>query len=80
MSNADLDFHLIAPAEVAEQLGIRETTLSIWRATGRQELPYVKIGRLVKYRQSDVNQYIRSRIRGCTHGTNVHDAVLQRAA
>ncbi|MBM3269104.1 MAG: helix-turn-helix domain-containing protein, partial [Candidatus Sericytochromatia bacterium] len=45
---------LLTPAEVAERLRVSATTLSIWRCTGRQKLPYVKRGRSVLYRESDV--------------------------
>ena len=79
MIDEESNLNLMEPDDVAYQLGISKNTLSVWRATGRQELPFVKVGRLVKYRQADVSQYIRSRMRNCTHGTNMHDAVLQRA-
>ena len=44
---------LLTPAEAAEILVIPVGTLNAWRAQ-RIELPYVRIGRLVRYRQEDV--------------------------
>lgn len=48
---------LVNPKETAGQLGVQAQTLAIWRMTGRN-LPYVKVGRSVKYKQSDITAYI----------------------
>lgn len=53
---------LITPAQTAELLGIKEQTLTVWRCTKRYPLPYVKVGRSVKYREADVRQFIESRL------------------
>ncbi len=42
-------------------LGTSTTTLSNWRTTGRYRLPFVKVGRLVRYRKSDIEQFISDR-------------------
>jgi len=55
---------LITPKETANILGVGEATLSIWRCTCRYPLPYVKVGRAVKYRLSDVEEFIRQRTIG----------------
>lgn len=44
---------LLTPTEAAGILVIPVSTLNAWR-TQRIELPYVRIGRLVRYRQEDV--------------------------
>ena len=49
---------LLAPEQVADLLGVAEQTLAAWRTTGRYDLPYVKIGRLVRYRQSDIDGFV----------------------
>ena len=36
-------------------------TLAVWRSTGRYNLPFVKIGRLVKYREADLVAFIDRR-------------------
>jgi hypothetical protein len=38
-------------------LGLAVITLNTWRSTGRYGLPYIKTGRLVKYRQSDLEAF-----------------------
>ena len=52
---------LLTPKEVSEILGITKDTLSVWRCTGRYNLPYVKVGRYVRYRNQDVEDFIRRR-------------------
>ncbi len=52
---------LLNSDEVSELLGVRKGTLSYWRCTGRYNLPYVKIGRLVMYKAKDVNDFIQRR-------------------
>lgn len=55
---------LLTPIEVSEILGVSIETLNVWRATNRYPLPYVKAGRLVRYRLADINQFIESRLQG----------------
>ena len=55
---------LMTPAEVAELLGVREQTLTAWRHRGSQELPYVKAGRLVRYKAEDVERFVKMRTVG----------------
>jgi len=52
---------LLTPKEVAAVLRLRECTLATWRCTGRADLPYVKIGRSVRYTADAVAAYIASR-------------------
>ena len=49
---------LLNRREAAAYLGISEQTLAIWKCTGRYSLPYVKIGRLVKYKRADLDAFI----------------------
>ena len=44
--------------EAAQFLGVKPTTLQIWRCTKRYNLPYIKIGRLVRYRQSALEAFL----------------------
>ena len=57
---------LLTPQSVAEMLGVNVETLNVWRATNCYKLPYVKVGRLVRYRLSDVNNFITSRLQGAS--------------
>ena len=47
--------------QAAEVLGVKVSTLSVWRSTGRYRLPFMKMGRLVRYRVSDLAAFMASR-------------------
>jgi excisionase family DNA binding protein len=49
---------LLTPTQAAEMLGVNEQTLAVWRSQGRYDLPYVRVGRCVRYKLSDVEQWI----------------------
>ena len=53
---------LLTPEQTAALLKVRVQTLSVWRTKKRYGLPYVKCGRLVRYRESDVQHFIASRL------------------
>ena len=55
---------LWTPAHAALELGVSVRTLSAWRCTGRHSLPYVKVGRLVRYRQEDVRAWLQRHLQG----------------
>ena len=38
-------------------------TLSVWRSTGRYNLPFVKVGRKVRYRRTDLLAWLQKRTR-----------------
>lgn len=65
---------LLTPAEVAEMLGVQEQTLTAWRARGRYGLPYIKIGRRIRYRRADVEAWLQERTFGHTGESNGHSA------
>lgn len=52
---------LLSASEVADLLGVSISTLAIWRCTKRYPLPYLKVGRLVRYRRADVDQFLAQR-------------------
>ena len=47
--------------QAAVALGVRPTTLAVWRSTGRYNLPFLKVGRSVKYRLSDLAAFLALR-------------------
>jgi excisionase family DNA binding protein len=47
--------------QAAEYLSVREQTLAVWASTGRYSLPYVKVGRAVRYRLSDLDAFLARR-------------------
>jgi len=52
---------LLNSEEAASYLGVAPNSLAVWRTTKRYSLPYIKVGRLVKYRQADLDTFIESR-------------------
>ncbi|MDX2073589.1 MAG: helix-turn-helix domain-containing protein [Alphaproteobacteria bacterium] len=58
MENTHKTEPLLNRKEAAEYLGIKEHTLSVWASEHRYDLPYVKVGRLVKYRLSDLAAFV----------------------
>ena len=56
--NEQEHFPLLSRKEAATYLGVSEQTLAIWKCTKRYNLPFVKIGRLVKYRRADLDDFI----------------------
>lgn len=55
--------NLLSPMEASLLLGVSVDTLSVWRCTGRYNLPFVKVGRLVRYRKSDLDTWLENRAR-----------------
>ena len=50
--------NLLNRKEAAAYLGVKEQTLACWACAGRYSLPFVRVGRLVKYRQQDLDAFI----------------------
>jgi len=48
---------LLAVQDVADWIGLSVETLNQWRSQGLH-IPYVKIGKAVRYLREDVEQYI----------------------
>lgn len=60
MTNTKNTDQLLNRSEAAKMLGIKPETLAHWACVGRYNLPYVKIGRLAKYRSSDIQNFINN--------------------
>lgn len=54
---------LLDENSAAALLDVSPGTLSVWRSTGRYNLPFLKIGRKVRYRHSDLLVWLDSRTR-----------------
>jgi excisionase family DNA binding protein len=52
---------LLTTQEAAEFLGSTVGTLEVWRSSKRYPIPYIKVGRLVRYRRSDLLAWLESR-------------------
>jgi excisionase family DNA binding protein len=47
----------------AAYLGVEPGTLSVWRSTGRYQIPFTKVGRLVRYRTNVLDAWLQTRTR-----------------
>lgn len=54
---------MLSNRDAAAYLGVAESTLNNWRWHGKRELQYVKIGRIVRYKKSDLDEFISSNSR-----------------
>lgn len=54
---------LLDERTLARQLGVSVSTLQTWRYLGRGPR-YLKVGRLVRYRNVDIDAYIAANLRG----------------
>jgi excisionase family DNA binding protein len=52
---------LLRTKQAAKMLGVTEGTLCVWRCVKRYPLRYVKVGRAIRYRVSDVEDFLRMR-------------------
>ena len=56
--------NLLTRKEAAEYLGLAEQTLAAWASARRYSLRYVKLGRSVRYRRTDLDRFIEARTVG----------------
>lgn len=57
---------LLTPEQAAEILGVRVQTMAVWRSYGRYPLPFVRAGRLIRYRTEDLIKFIEDRTQNIT--------------
>lgn len=67
------DYQLLDEKAAAKLLSVSPGTLRVQRCTGASphglpKLPYIKIGRCVRYRLSDIARYIDAHLTGETRG------------
>ena len=55
------DDELLDTPRTAQILDVKPSTLEVWRNTKRYELPYVRVGRNIRYRRPDVLAFIEKR-------------------
>lgn len=65
--NTATNSEYLTPNGFAAEFGIPESTQAVWRSTGRYGLPYIKLGRLVRYRRSEIEAWLASRTMGGAH-------------
>lgn len=54
---------LLDDKQAAALLTVSWGTLGVWRSTGRYNLPFVKVGRMVRYRRADLLAWLEKRYR-----------------
>lgn len=54
---------LLDDKAAAAVLDVTPGTLSVWRSTGRYALPFLKVGRKVRYRRTDLLAWLDKRTR-----------------
>ena len=59
-----MDQKNLSRKQLADLWGISPSTLAVWASTKRYALPYIKIGRRVLYRMSDVEAFMAANIVG----------------
>lgn len=59
---------LLDPHAAAKFLGMSAGTLSVWRCTKRYDLPYIKVGRKIKYDMADLLAFLEARKVGPVEG------------
>lgn len=59
MTNLIKESPLLTREQAANYLGVTTSTLAVWACNKRYNLPFVKIGRLCKYRLQDLNLFIK---------------------
>jgi len=55
---------IVTPQEAADLLRTPVKTLEKWRSTGEHNIPYLKIGRNVRYRTIDLKVWVEAHVRG----------------
>ena len=61
---------LLTTDEVAEMTGLSRETLAQWRWL-KKEIPFVRLGtKCVRYRQSDIDEWLGKRLVSVTSGGN----------
>jgi len=59
---------LLKDSEAESYLSLAPGTLAVWRCTKRYHLPYIKVGRSVRYRRSALEDWLKSREVSVTPG------------
>lgn len=55
---------LLNTIQAAYFLGLEPTTLVNWRCTRRYPLPFIRVGRAIRYRLSDLEEFVEQNVSG----------------
>ena len=59
MSNLKTTDRLLTEREAAEYLAVSPMTLRKWRCTRMVEVPYIKLGKAVRYQRKDLDAFLQ---------------------
>ena len=60
---AAVEDRLLNENQAADRLGIAAATLSTWRSRKTHDIPFYRIGGRVRYKQSDLDEWLETRRR-----------------
>ena len=63
LTNPSQRDRLLTDDEAAKILDVTCGTLQVWRSTGRYKLPFIKVGRNVRYVKSNLIDWLQERTR-----------------
>ena len=63
---------LLSINEAAEYLGVKPNTIAVWLSTKRYPLKSVKLGRLRKFRQEDLDEFIAQAMEDTQNDCNLN--------
>ena len=66
---------LMNPREAAAYLGLNPQTLALWRYTGKDGIPYTRVGYSIRYRKEDLDAYLEQNRVGSLPATSQPVAV-----
>jgi excisionase family DNA binding protein len=52
---------LLTRDQAAAYLGVAAQTLAAWASSGRYDLPFIRVGRCVRYRVRDLDEWLAAR-------------------
>lgn len=52
------DDPLLTDPEAEDYLGLKRGVLAVWRSTKRHQITHLRIGRLVRYKKSDLDDFL----------------------
>jgi excisionase family DNA binding protein len=52
---------LLSTNQASIYIGVTPGTLKVWRCTKRYQIPFIKVGRLVRYRKSELDSFLDRR-------------------
>jgi excisionase family DNA binding protein len=55
------DDEKLTPEQAAKYLGVKVQTLAAWRSSGKYDLPYIPVGRSIRYLKSDLAAWLARR-------------------